>query len=140
MSAMEKHGMKRLVIKEKDVFELELEKPCAAFVKNAPPSVQTQVLPHQKEIKEEASTEVPNGDTGFIVTSPMVGTFYASPSPDANPFIKVGDRVEEETVVCVIEAMKVMNEVKAGKSGTVTQVFVDHAHPVEFGTQLFRIV
>ena len=71
--------------------------------------------------------------------SPMVGTFYSSPSPDDPPFVNVGDEVKKDTVVCIIEAMKVMNEVKAGKSGKIKKVFVDNAHPVEFGTQLFLI-
>lgn len=76
---------------------------------------------------------------GKFVTSPMVGTFYTSPSPEDPTFVKVGDRVEENTVVCIIEAMKVMNEVKAGISGVVAEILVDNAHPVEFGTKLFRI-
>ncbi len=77
---------------------------------------------------------------GKFITSPMVGTFYASASPDDPVFVKVGDKVDENTVVCIIEAMKVMNEVKAGVSGTVAEILVDNAHPVEFGTKLFRIV
>ncbi|MBS0650861.1 MAG: acetyl-CoA carboxylase biotin carboxyl carrier protein, partial [Verrucomicrobia bacterium] len=63
-----------------------------------------------------------------------------APSPDDPPFIKVGDRVEENTVVCIIEAVKVMNEVKAGVSGVVAEILVDNAHPVEFGTKILRIV
>jgi acetyl-CoA carboxylase biotin carboxyl carrier protein len=73
------------------------------------------------------------------VTSPMVGTFYASSSPDAPPFIKEGDKIDKNTVVCIIEAMKVMNEVKAGVSGTVAELLVESSSPVEFGTKLFRI-
>lgn len=75
----------------------------------------------------------------IFVTSPMVGTFYNSPSPDDAPFIKVGDKIEKQTVVCIIEAMKVMNEVKAGVSGTVTEVLIESGQPVEFGTKLFRV-
>jgi acetyl-CoA carboxylase biotin carboxyl carrier protein len=78
--------------------------------------------------------------SGKYVTAPLVGTFYAAASPDDPHFVKVGDRVEENTVVCIIEAMKVMNEVKAGISGTIAEVLVDNSHPVEFGTKLFRIV
>ena len=70
----------------------------------------------------------------------MVGTLYASSSPDNPPFVKVGDKVSEQTIVCIVEAMKVMNEVKAGISGTVAEVCIDNGHPVEFGTKLFRIV
>lgn len=77
--------------------------------------------------------------TSLYVTSPMVGTFYNAPSPDDAPFIKVGDKIEKTTVVCIVEAMKVMNEVKAGVAGTVVEVLVETGHPVEFGTKLFRI-
>lgn len=77
---------------------------------------------------------------GTYVTSPMVGTFYSAPAPDKPPFIKVGDKVEKGTVVCIIEAMKVLNEVKAGVSGTVAEVLVQPGQPVEFGMKLFRVV
>ena len=70
----------------------------------------------------------------------MVGTYYASPSPEDPFFVKIGDKVEKNTVVCIIEAMKVMNEVKAGVSGTVSQILIESGHPVEFGTKLFKIV
>jgi acetyl-CoA carboxylase biotin carboxyl carrier protein len=74
-----------------------------------------------------------------FITSPMVGTFYHSPSPEDPSFVKIGDRVEEHTVVCIIEAMKVMNEVKAGVKGVVAELLVENSHPVEFGTNIFRI-
>lgn len=76
---------------------------------------------------------------GTFITSPMVGTFYSAPSPEDSPFVKVGDTVEKGMVVCVIEAMKVMNEIKAQSAGTIVEVLVDNGHPVEFGTKLFRI-
>ncbi len=78
--------------------------------------------------------------SGKYVTAPLVGTFYRAASPDDPYFVKVGDRVNENTIVCIIEAMKVMNEVKAGLSGTVTEILLENAHPVEFGAKLFRIV
>ena len=77
---------------------------------------------------------------GIYITSPMVGTFYATPSPEDPPFIRVGDKVEKNHVVCVIEAMKVMNEIKANVTGTIAEVLVESGHPVEFGTKLFRVV
>ena len=77
---------------------------------------------------------------GKFITSPMVGTFYKTPSPEDPVFVKVGDKVEENTIVCIIEAMKVMNEVKAGVSGVIAEICLDNAHPVEFGSKLFRIV
>ena len=76
---------------------------------------------------------------GFEVTSPMVGTFYARPSPDADPFVKVGDTVSEGQALCIIEAMKVMNEIKAERAGTITAVLAEDGAPVQFGDPLFRM-
>jgi acetyl-CoA carboxylase biotin carboxyl carrier protein len=73
------------------------------------------------------------------IKSPMIGTFYRAPSPESAPYIEVGMEVNPETVVCIIEAMKVMNEIKAEVKGVVTQVLVENAKPVEFGQPLFRI-
>jgi len=141
MSAMEEHGVQRIAIKEESGFELELEKSVCPLVKSSQTSAtHTHPCLHKEEDSQEVSTKVVDSEEGFIITSPMVGTFYSSPAPGEEPFIKIGDHVDAETVLCVIEAMKVMNEVKAGKKGTIAQIFVDHAHPVEFGTKLFRIV
>ncbi len=79
------------------------------------------------------------GPQGTPFTSPMVGTFYRSPSPEAESFIEVGDVVGPETVVCIIEAMKVMNEIKAETSGTVVEILVENGEPVEFGQPLFLL-
>ncbi|MDP6858333.1 MAG: acetyl-CoA carboxylase biotin carboxyl carrier protein [Verrucomicrobiales bacterium] len=87
---------------------------------------------------EPATEKILAEDTEQI-TSPMVGTFYKSPSPDADAFVKVGDAVDEGTVVCIIEAMKVMNQIKAEKSGVIQRILVDDASPVEFGQGLFVI-
>jgi acetyl-CoA carboxylase biotin carboxyl carrier protein len=73
------------------------------------------------------------------IASPMVGTLYLSPSPDAPPYIEVGQTVDEETVVCIIEAMKVMNEIKAEVKGVITEALVESAKPVEFGQKLFAV-
>ena len=73
------------------------------------------------------------------INSPMVGTFYSSPAPDAPPYVEVGAMVNAETVVCIIEAMKVMNEIKAEMSGTIVEVLAESGKPVEFGKPLFRI-
>jgi len=73
------------------------------------------------------------------VKSPIVGTFYHAPSPDAAPFISVGDKVSKDTVVCIIEAMKIMNEIKAEISGTVTEILVENGEPVEYGQPLFMV-
>ncbi|MEI6084823.1 MAG: acetyl-CoA carboxylase biotin carboxyl carrier protein [Verrucomicrobiota bacterium] len=73
------------------------------------------------------------------ITSPMVGTFYRSPAPDAPAYTEAGKAVEEESVVCIIEAMKVMNEIKSEIKGTIVECFVESAKPVEFGQKLFAV-
>jgi acetyl-CoA carboxylase biotin carboxyl carrier protein len=74
-----------------------------------------------------------------VIKSPMVGTFYKSPNPDSQPFVKVGDHVSNETVVCIIEAMKVFNEIPAEVSGKIVAVLVENGEPVEYGQPLFRV-
>jgi acetyl-CoA carboxylase biotin carboxyl carrier protein len=74
-----------------------------------------------------------------LIKSPIVGTFYRSPSPDSDPFIRVGERVEPDTVVCIIEAMKLMNEIQAETSGEVAEIYVQNGQPVEYGQPLFGI-
>ena len=74
-----------------------------------------------------------------IIKSPIVGTFYRSPSPEADPFILVGDRVEQDSVVCIIEAMKLMNEIQAELSGVIAEVYPENAQAVEYGEPLFGI-
>ena len=73
------------------------------------------------------------------IKSPMIGTFYRAPSPEAGSYVEVGTEVNPDTVVCIIEAMKVMNEIKAEAKGVITQVMVENAKPVEFGQPLFKI-
>jgi acetyl-CoA carboxylase biotin carboxyl carrier protein len=73
------------------------------------------------------------------IRSPMVGTFYAAPSPDSDPYVKVGGTINEESVVCIVEAMKVMNEIKAECAGTIAEICVKNAQPVEYGQVLFRV-
>lgn len=77
--------------------------------------------------------------SGHVVKSPMVGTFYTSSSPEAKPFVQVGSVVKEGETICIIEAMKILNEIEADKSGTVTRVMVDNGQAVEYGQPLFMI-
>ena len=78
-------------------------------------------------------------DGAVTIDCPMVGTYYSSPTPDAATFVKVGDTVDAETVICIVEAMKVFNEIKAEKSGTIQRILVDNGQVVEFGQPLFVI-
>jgi acetyl-CoA carboxylase biotin carboxyl carrier protein len=79
------------------------------------------------------------GPPSLEIESPMIGTFYRAPSPESQPYVEVGSEVNPETIVCLIEAMKVMNEIKAEVKGVVTHILADNAKPVEFGQPLFRI-
>jgi len=142
MAAMEKAGLRKVRIKEEKGFEIELEKettpspPSRHEPHHHEPAHHFASTPSHKPLHEEPSKEIREGN---YVTSPMVGTFYSAPSPDDPLFAKVGDEVDEDTVVCIIEAMKVMNEVKAGIKGKIAEIIVSNADPVEFGSKLFRI-
>lgn len=99
------------------------------------------VLPQPAAPKVEAATPAPEttSPSGTQVTSPMVGTFYRSPSPGADPFVEVGSKVKKGDTLCIIEAMKLLNEIEAEVSGTVKEILVENAQPVEFGQPLFII-
>ncbi len=83
------------------------------------------------------AAELPPG--AHVLSSPIVGTFYASPNPDAKPYVRVGDRVEEGQVLCIVEAMKLMNEIESDVDGVVLEIYPANAQPVEFGEPLFAI-
>jgi acetyl-CoA carboxylase biotin carboxyl carrier protein len=86
-----------------------------------------------------AEPEAPAAETGHVVTSPMVGTFYRASSPGGKALVEVGSSVKAGEPVCIIEAMKIMNEIEATHTGTITQVLVENGQPVEFGQPLFVI-
>ena len=130
LALLHEGGLKKIQVRKGD-FEVLLEKEDSSSVLPV-----TSISTHQKEEKrQEDETE----KTGKYVKSPMIGTFYTSSSPDQPPFVKKGDKVTADSIVCIIEAMKVMNEVKAGMSGTIVEIFVENAQTVEFGSKLFRI-
>ena len=133
---------------EKDGFKLRLQKgatektiltpvttsvalPAAAPAIPAPaaPPTATEALPAQK----------PPAEALKDIVSPMVGTFYRAGSPDSSSFVDIGSEVNEETVVCIIEAMKVMNEIKAEIKGVIAEVVAENGKPVQFGQVLFRV-
>lgn len=141
MEAMKDKEMTRLSLKEENGFTIELERsPDFQVEQYAQPAQPMSAAPvERKEAPKPEKQPEKAEETGQYITSPMVGTFYASPSPEDPSFVNVGDTVQEDTVVCIIEAMKVMNEVRAGKSGKIVEICLDNAHAVEFGTKLFRI-
>ena len=85
------------------------------------------------------ATPAPVAQQGHVVTSPMVGTFYRAPSPGAEAFVQVGDTVEEGQTICIIEAMKLLNEIESDKSGVVKEILVDNGQAVEYGQPLFVV-
>ena len=120
---------------EKDGFRLELQKgPTAQTTVVAPPAV----TPPPKSATTTGAKSIESALLKEIV-SPMVGTFYRSGSPDGAPFVDIGKTVTEDTVVCIIEAMKVMNEIKAETSGVIAEVVAENGKPVQFGQVLFRV-
>jgi acetyl-CoA carboxylase biotin carboxyl carrier protein len=112
-------------------------------------SVETFPVAHRTASKEQAEpTEIPAGiasDTGVpemvpgqvVITSPMVGTFYRSPTPDSSPFIEVGSTIEKGQTLCIIEAMKLMNEIEAERKGRILKIIKEDKDPVEYGEPLF---
>lgn len=104
------------------------------------PSVQPVVSQGAVQQAESAQTEKPSEDSNLHkITSPMVGTFYASSSPDAEPFVKAGSKVGKDTVVCIVEAMKLFNEIEADVKGVITEVLVENGQLVEYGQPLFLV-
>jgi len=140
MIAMQETNVKSLIIKKKEGDELHLEMQVGSSFSSAEHNKEQASFTPSIHSSENPSPLVKEEKPGQHVTAPLVGTMYHSASPDDEPFVKVGDMVKEGTVLCIIEAMKVMNEVKAGKSGRIAEILVENGHPVEFGTKMFRIV
>ena len=103
------------------------------------PPVHAQLTAPAPAAAQPPSQPAPPAAEEHIIKSPIVGTFYAGPSPDAGPFVRVGDRVEPGKTVCIIEAMKLMNEIEADISGEVVRVLVENGQPVEYGEPLFAL-
>ena len=105
----------------------------------APSAPQTGVSTGAPATAAPQEASAPPASNFVEVTAPIVGTFYAAPSPEAADYVKVGDRVAPGTVLCIIEAMKLMNEIEAESAGTVKEILVRNEEPVEYGQALFRI-
>jgi acetyl-CoA carboxylase biotin carboxyl carrier protein len=140
------------LMKDNDLIEIEIAdgdqkihlkrpQPMAAhFVPSPVPMVpQPAAAPAGDVQKPQPDMAVPE-DSGLLeIKSPIVGTFYAAPNPEAAPYVKPGDKIKPDTVVCIVEAMKVMNEIKAEVSGTLVEVLVKDGQSVEYGQPLFRV-
>lgn|SRR5690348_5830231 len=110
--------------------------PAAPVAAAAPPASPNPAPAHPGA---DAATEASHDQDLHIIPSPIVGTFYRSPSPTADAFVKIGSNVEPDTVVCIIEAMKLMNEIQAEAAGEVVKIYVENGQPVEYGQPLFGI-
>jgi acetyl-CoA carboxylase biotin carboxyl carrier protein len=103
------------------------------------PRIKTPVTVEKMEEKLSVQKEVTNKEDGYIVTSPIVGTFYTASSPEANPFVSVGTKVKKGDVLCIIEAMKLMNDIESEVDGTIVEILVENEQMIEYGQPLFKI-
>ena len=143
------------LMKKNSITEFEWEKEgCRVRLKRTPEGVWQQIeappqAPSRSLPSASPSVEVPapspaaqpppSSSEEIEIKAPMVGTFYRAPAPDAAPYVDVGSEVEPDTVVCIIEAMKVMNEIKAEVKGVITAILAENGKPVEYGQPLFRV-
>lgn len=132
---MERASLTEISYKDKDV-DIKLKRDLAPAVTQVPQTVQTQSAP---QVPQTPAQEVQPEDEGIVVRAPMVGTFYKAPSPEADAYVKVGDKVSSTSVVCILEAMKLFNEIQADVSGEVTEILVDDGDMVEYNQPLFRL-
>ncbi|HEY4296881.1 MAG TPA: acetyl-CoA carboxylase biotin carboxyl carrier protein [Paraburkholderia sp.] len=154
---MDLRKLKTLIdlVSESGISELEVTEGegKVRIVKNAPPvyvQPSASYAPQYAQPAPVAGAEAPAGAAapaapavaapqGHVVTSPMVGTFYRAPSPGADPFVQVGDTVKEGQTICIIEAMKLLNEIESDKSGVVKEILVENGQAVEYGQPLFVV-
>ena len=135
--------------KNLSVFELEVEGLKVKIARSAPPPAPATVVPMataapqtpEAAAAEEARVQAVEAAKGHhLITSPMVGTFYRAPDPTSAPFVDIGDTVKKGQTLCIIEAMKLMNEIEADVNGTIVEIYTDNAKPVEYGQKLFAIL
>jgi acetyl-CoA carboxylase biotin carboxyl carrier protein len=157
---MNKHGLAEFELEKKD-FKIKLKKAGNHDIPllNLPPSLPSPTHtnsnlipvsgpsfstpppppPPSPSAQSPAPAASPSSAQYKEILSPMVGTFYRSPSPEAPPYVEVGQEISEETIVCIIEAMKVMNEIKAEIRGTITEILAENGKPVDYSKPLFRV-
>jgi len=130
---MEKYKLTEVSYEEADKYSIKLKSGSAQPVYAAAPAAASAA-------PAVAAAPAADSDAGLhIITSELVGTFYASASPDSPAYVNVGDTIEVDSTVCIVEAMKVMNEIKSEVSGTIVEILVDNATPVEFGQAIIKV-
>jgi acetyl-CoA carboxylase biotin carboxyl carrier protein len=139
---MRKNSLSEFELEHQD-FKIKLKRGVSGPAAVEEPPAQYSVLPSAAApplaLGAPPAHAAPTGPSLLEIKSPMIGTFYRAPSPESADYVEIGSEVNPDTVVCLIEAMKVMNEIKAEAKGFVTQILVENAKPVEFGQPLFRI-
>ena len=133
------------LLDESNLTEIEVEQDDDRIRIRRDPAMVAGAVAAQS-VAPQVASEAPAGahagtvdENGVYVTSPFVGTFYRSPSPDADAFVEIGDQVAAGQVLCIVEAMKLMNEIEAEAAGMIVDVLVENGKPVEYGDRLFRI-
>ena len=137
------------ILDDSDIDSLEIERggtrirlgktPIQSVTAGSPASRDEQVISSDPPVQDSPTSADQKSGNMIEVTSPMVGTFYSAPTPDAPPYIEVGDVVKPGDGLCIIEAMKLMNELEAEVAGTIVEICVENAQPVEYGQVLFLI-
>jgi acetyl-CoA carboxylase biotin carboxyl carrier protein len=141
---MELEDLKELInlLKDSDITELQVEKDGSKVKIKREKILSSLEIPIRKQasFQEKIFTEAEEEAQRVVtITSPIVGTFYRAPSPDANPFVEMGATVSKGQVLCIVEAMKLMNEIESDVDGTVVKILVENGQPVEYGEPLFLI-
>ncbi len=144
MQALRDHGLQELEVRrgsDRITLRAAGSGGTAASAYAAAPSLTTSSNAPVDPSPSAAALETsPKVEEGTFITSPFVGTFYRSPGPDASAFIEVGQRIEVGKVLCIVEAMKLMNEIESEISGTLAEILVENGQAVEYGDRLFRVV
>lgn len=139
---MEKHGLTEVNLKRgEETWKLRRGPQETVSMVPAAPAAVPQPVPAPAAAAPAAPAQeaAPAAETGPVIKSPTVGTFYASPSPDDPPFVSVGSKIGSDTIVCIVEAMKVFNQIPAEINGTISEILVKDGEAVEFGQPLFRV-
>jgi acetyl-CoA carboxylase biotin carboxyl carrier protein len=132
------------LLDEANLTEIEVERDDDRIRIRREPAPATALAPARTDSRGAAQAAQSTAaeaaqDGGIFVTSPFVGTFYRAPSPEDDPFVEVGDRIAPGQVLCIVEAMKLMNEIEADMEGEIAEILVENGKPVEYGDRLFRI-
>lgn len=138
LGLMARHGLEEFEYEDEHI-RVRLKKPSGNFASPAAHATGTSSAAASVHSAGEAPPAAEREETLHLIKSPIVGTFYASPQPGAPPFVHVGDRVQPGQVLCIIEAMKLMNEIEADIAGEVVRIFVENGQPVEYGEPLFAL-